>query len=72
MQNYPRFAMPTGRFDPYFAGIWPGNLMLKPPEPAKTDGRTHSQTPSKSRAGKPFEARLVMVEGGLVKFEFGE
>ena len=47
MQNYPRFAMPTGRFDPYFAGIWPGNLMLKPPEPAKTDGRTHSQTPSK-------------------------
>ena len=64
MQNYPRFAMPTGRFDPYFAGIWPGNLMLKPPEPAKTDGRTHSQTPSKEakryqvRAARAFLERI--------------
>ena len=24
--------------------------MLKPPEPAKTDGRTHSQTPSEINA----------------------
>ena len=63
MQNYPRFAMPTGRFDPYFAGIWPGNLMLKPPEPAKTDGRTHSQTPSKTLSALTSALRRQRVYG---------
>ena len=31
--------------------------MLKPPEPAKTDGRTHSQTPSQAKIDEWFEAK---------------
>ena len=35
-------------------------------------GSTSRMKGFKSRAGKPFEARLVMEEGGSVKFDFGE